>query len=378
MALFDHNSGQLVVGQHRSPPFSQPAGVFQGSVLIPLLYSVYIDPLVDTLRSQVDGVVLPIGDRAINCLLYADDIALISHTADGLARLLHVASEDSVLRGYRFSPQKCVVLSPLRPAPEFTLYGCPLTLADHFNYLGVEFSCRGINETRHVANRVRKAESSLFFLRSIGMNTLGFDPLTCIRLYKAFVRPGLEYGLPLLGRVSSTLDTLRLTQKRGLCAILGIDINSRIDVVDSVTGCPSFSVRQALLRCRRDRSIRSIWQSQNSDAYALTYTIRGLLGDDAIPPSLDDAVSQADVSASVMFSMVQPLTTSISAISDGSLSFLTLRRLLTLPAPFSHKRILLLWCLSKWRNFRPALCHHSLSRSLLRAGPHRGLYGHHV
>ena len=34
-----------------------------------------------------------------------------------------------------------------------------------------------------------------------------------------------------------------------------------------------------------------------------------------------------------------------------------IQRLLDLPVPFSQRRILLLWCLSKWRNFHPALCH---------------------
>ena len=190
------------------------------------------------------------------------------------------------------------------------------------------------------------------------MSTFGFDPLTCIRLYKAFIRPGLEYGLPLLGSVSSSLEELRLAQKRGLCEILDIDVKSRTDVIDAVTGCPSFPVRQELLRCRRDRSIRSIWRSPTSDDYALTYAIRGLLGDDGIEPSLDDTATMAELTASIRYSQyIRPISVTIERTSDGSLSFLALRRLLDLPVPFSQRRILLLWCLSKWRNFHPALCH---------------------
>ena len=97
------------------------------------------------------------------------------------------------------------------------------------------------------------------------MNIFGFDPLTCIQLYKAFVRPGLEYGFRLLGNLSSTMKKLRLAQKCGLCAILGVDLNSRIEIIDAFTGFLSFSVCQALVCVRshlcHSRSPRWRWVS---------------------------------------------------------------------------------------------------------------------
>ena len=42
---------QFAIAGKRSPSFGLPAGVLQGSVLSPILYSVYIDPLVAKLRS---------------------------------------------------------------------------------------------------------------------------------------------------------------------------------------------------------------------------------------------------------------------------------------------------------------------------------------
>ncbi len=76
-ALLDHNSAQLVIAGKRSPAFGLPAGVLQGSVLSPILYSVYIDPLVTKLKS---GPLVPFTQMngVINCLLYADDIVLIA------------------------------------------------------------------------------------------------------------------------------------------------------------------------------------------------------------------------------------------------------------------------------------------------------------
>ena len=221
----------------------------------------------------------------------------------------------------------------------------------------MEFNSAGIDETRHIQNRIRKADAAMFFLKSIGMNALGYDPNACIRLYKAFVRPGLEYGLTLMGNLSLTLDKLRLCQKRGICGLLGVDTNSRIDVIDAASGCPDFSVRRKVLQCRRDRSIRQLWHSPSSDDFALTFTIRGLAGDAAIAPNPDDQIPVAQIISRIMISeYVNPVSESIAKNSDDSLSYATLRRLMAFPSPVGSRRLLLLWCLSKWKHFRPTVC----------------------
>lgn len=72
-SLFDHNSAQLVL--------------LQGSVLSPLLYSIYLDPLVDSLRSHGPSVHIPGSQIQLNALLYADDIVLVASSCLDLARI---------------------------------------------------------------------------------------------------------------------------------------------------------------------------------------------------------------------------------------------------------------------------------------------------
>ena len=64
------------------------------------------------------------------------------------------------------------------------------------NYLGIEFKCRGIDEHRHVKNMIRKADTAVHFMKSVGMNIFGFDPVTCIKL--EFVRLKID-GIKILG-----------------------------------------------------------------------------------------------------------------------------------------------------------------------------------
>ena len=165
-SLFDHNSAVLAVSQRRSAAFSLPAGVLQGSVLSPLLYSVYLDPLVERLRAEGPSICLPHQGGKINCLLYADDIALIGSSAAALKKLLEIASNDSIARGYRFSPAKCVVVSPGATAQP--LYGNLLARQRSFCYLGVEVSSSGVKASSHVARRIIKADKMAASLSSVG------------------------------------------------------------------------------------------------------------------------------------------------------------------------------------------------------------------
>jgi len=65
------------------------SGVRQSGILIPYIpFAVYVDPLIIHLRR------LGLGCRLLNdfygCLLYADDILLMTHTVNAMQMMLHV------------------------------------------------------------------------------------------------------------------------------------------------------------------------------------------------------------------------------------------------------------------------------------------------
>jgi hypothetical protein len=87
--LFDDVLISVLIGNHASTSFSLVTGVLQGSVLSPLLYSIYINTLPSLLRayatSTTTRVTVPAdpNDPAstasivpINSLLFADDVAI--------------------------------------------------------------------------------------------------------------------------------------------------------------------------------------------------------------------------------------------------------------------------------------------------------------
>jgi hypothetical protein len=67
-------------------PFQTSIGVKQGCVLTPTFFSVYMNDLVEHFNLECDPV--SINEKSISCLLYADDIVLMSQSANGLQTIL--------------------------------------------------------------------------------------------------------------------------------------------------------------------------------------------------------------------------------------------------------------------------------------------------
>ncbi len=69
--MYIHQKLQVKWSDHIGNMFSVSNGVKQGSVLSPILFSIYVDGLLTTLNKK--GVGCHMGNYFIGCLAYADD-----------------------------------------------------------------------------------------------------------------------------------------------------------------------------------------------------------------------------------------------------------------------------------------------------------------
>jgi len=74
---FQHSTASVCWGGALSATFNILAGVRQGGLLSPLLFSVYMDVLINRLRRSGLGCCMA---NNFGCLVYADDIILLSHS----------------------------------------------------------------------------------------------------------------------------------------------------------------------------------------------------------------------------------------------------------------------------------------------------------
>ena len=70
----------------------------------PYLFSVYIDDLIKELRQSGHGIYL--GRVFVGCVVYADDIVLLSASYNGLQKMVNVCSSYGMRFDIRFNPSK--------------------------------------------------------------------------------------------------------------------------------------------------------------------------------------------------------------------------------------------------------------------------------
>ena len=210
---------------------------------------------------------------------------------------------------------------------------------------------RGINSKAHVKARIEKADKAVERLHFAGARFRNFPCRINIQFYAAFIRPGLEYGLPLLVNETAAVLRLQQCQKRAVCRFLGVHVNARNDIIEGISNCPSIQVRQLLLRNRRAAKLARIWNTPNHGEYALSFVHRGLFGPTLILANdLDISKNPSELRFEVY---VIPITHSLAERFDGLLSIGLLRWFLRCRVGTGVFRTVLLWLLQRWRIFGP-------------------------
>ena len=133
-----------------SEPFSISNGVKQGAVLSAVLFCIYIDDLIKELRKSREGCWINGG--YVGIVVYADDIALLSPSMDGLQNMINRCEQYAQLHNLTFSTHenpaksktKCVAfLKEDRALPSLHLKGKPLPWVESVKHLGTTLTNNG-------------------------------------------------------------------------------------------------------------------------------------------------------------------------------------------------------------------------------------------
>jgi hypothetical protein len=251
-SLFDYNSSQVAIRGRTTPAFQNESGLLQGSLLSPILYDAFIDGLVEHLAVGRAGARV---DRHIfKGLLYADDLVVFGNSVEEVQRSLTRCVEHAIANRYQFNVGKCAVVSSMDEPVVLQMYGVQVPVVDQFLYLGVPFCHSGIRWKDHWTRLGGKAMNAASALHSCGINGGACDIVTALGLYKGFVRPILEYGLPLCRQVDAIC--LERYQKAAVKKMASLTRSVSVDALGLFGGLVPMSLRRVDLQERWLRRVR--------------------------------------------------------------------------------------------------------------------------
>ena len=207
-------SQQVVLDGQASDPVPVLSGVPQGSVLGPILFQIFINDLLDNIKSSVRLFV-------DNCVLYRNihslqDCLILQEYLDSLG----LWEADWQIK---FNVAKCHSMRVTRHYShkqiihDYTLHQQTLENVQSAKYLGITIT-ENMDWGQHIFDISSKATKTLGFLR----RNLAFTPRSTKEVaYKTLVRPKLEYAAPILSPYCKTqiqqMEKVQKTAARWTC-----------------------------------------------------------------------------------------------------------------------------------------------------------------
>jgi len=218
-SYLSERSIKVVLSGQASDPATINASVPQGSILGPLLFSVFIDDLVEVCENEL--------------YLFADDSTLWARIRSASERDAVVASLNRDLDRMKawadkwkvtFEPEKCKAMVLSRKlknptVPDLFFGNCKLEVKDKLEILGVTIDSK-LLWSKHISNIAKKAGQRLGALRKVA-NKLNVEGRATV--YKAQVRSIMEYAsLCWINASPTILSQLDNIQRKAL-KIIGVD-----------------------------------------------------------------------------------------------------------------------------------------------------------
>ena len=177
--------------------FQSNQGVKQGCILSPLLFNIFLADIVQRFEIQKCEAIEIGESKKISCLLWADDMVLLSKSDDGLKNMLSELSryvEENHMEINK-DKTKCMVLNQSGKfiRRSYNLGGGTIFTTNSYKYLGFIITpsgeiTTGLKDLKDRASRAYQA------LKTKMGNFFMYCPTTIITLFNALVQPILLYN----------------------------------------------------------------------------------------------------------------------------------------------------------------------------------------
>ena len=138
-SLYKSTKSKIILGQDETDFFEIEAGVRQGCVLSPLLFSIFINKLAKLINES--GIGINIKNKKVAILMYADDIVIITDNPQDLKKGLQIASEFGKKWRCRYNAKKTQVVlfgKNRKIKLEWSIGSQKIEQVESYKYLGIE------------------------------------------------------------------------------------------------------------------------------------------------------------------------------------------------------------------------------------------------
>jgi hypothetical protein len=239
--------------------FQVTAGVRQGCVIAPTLFNVFIDfilrkALVEMpeevssgiqFRTRAGGKVPESSIERIVMLLYADDLALMSHNPVHLAMMLEIVDAVASRHGLKINAAKTEIVDfnsdvtgdGATPLPPMQIAGGTVVQSDKFVYLGAT-QCANSDAAKEIAVRNARALQAMESFEKV-WSTKKWKLATKMRVYKTYVLPHFLFGAEAWAATQCQTNILEHSHSHCLRRIMGATLTDRHSLQFIYSACGS-------------------------------------------------------------------------------------------------------------------------------------------
>ena len=194
--IYLEDTVSIKIGKQHSPSFKTNKGVRQGCVLSPLLFNIFLADLPPILDSGNENVKID-GDNRISCLLWADDILILSESEKGLQTKLNELEKYCETNKLSVNTKKtqCMIFNKtgrLLKNYKFVYKNSPLECVREYKYLGFIVTPSGEVRTG-LEDLRRRALRALAKMKSALGTLFRHNIDNTIHIYSYLVKPILTY-----------------------------------------------------------------------------------------------------------------------------------------------------------------------------------------
>ena len=224
--VYTSDKCKVKAGNNLSETFKINKGVRQGCILSPLLFNIFLSDLPKTLSNdQYENPKID-NDREISCLLWADDVVILSKSEDGLQRMLAKLSKYSKEKGIKINidKTKCIVFNKTGKyiRRNFKFDNENIKTVREYKYLGFLITPSG-----EVMTGLKDLKSRTMFaitqLRSKMGEYFNRYPDTTMLLFDALIKPIILYMSDFWGCLAmQNNNPIDIVQNKFLKEMLGV------------------------------------------------------------------------------------------------------------------------------------------------------------